>query len=1152
MSSTEQYSLLQHKISALRRKENLLDFYRGLLVFFAGIILLALFASMIENFFVLTSQERWPLVLSGALVASAGFSYFCLLPLARYLNFIRSYDDLLLCGKVGRAFPEIRDRLGNALSLYMRSGTPDRYTSSGMLHAFVVEVYEQSRTFDFTRAADVSRIRKPARFLASAFVLLAFVMIAYYQPFMLSMNRLLHPGTVLQPVIPFAISIDPGDCEILYGQTATLSARIHPLVPDVTVPGKLSVFIRPEGVDQYREETVRSDSAGRFTYSIANCRQSFMYYAEASTRSYGRQHSARSGNYTLTVVRRPSVKRLQVELNGPSYSKTETRQLEDNAGDIAALRGTKVKWTLVSTKPLRQASVVFQDSSSKPMRVSAYTPYKAEGEMILMKSGRYHFELTDTAGIASSDPIEYPVTVFSDEYPVIRLIEPDKDFDINETMLVAMTGDIQDDFGFTKLSLNYKLDETRGFLPPQEQYMTLDLSYLLAEDITQSTLQYTWNLEKLNLQPEDVMSFYLEVFDNDRISGPKASQSAIRRLRFPSLSEMFAEANQQQNQVIDKTEDLIKAADEIKKETDELNKDLLKNKKLDWKDQEKAKQLIEKQQKIQENIRDVQKQVQELSNKLSENKLISKETLDKYQELQKLLSEIYNKDFQEMMQKLQQSMKQNLDQRQMKEAMKQLQTDQESLKRSLDRTVELLKRIKVEQMFDQLKKETDDLIRRQEQIQSENAKNPSKETRQSLSKEQERAEETLNKIQKQSEDLKSMIRDIDKNYRTDELDKTIGQMKSGKTQGKMQKSSQSLSSNPSSSKEEKQNQESISEELDSLSRQMKKARDEYQKQQNDQVMSAMRKIVFDLLELSRQQEALIGETRSTPLYSSRLQGVTQKQGDIRAGLSGVTDQLAELSNQTFFVTSTLGKTVGKAVTAMNESIRSLEDRSTSSAAEHQNRAMVSVNDAVKLLMQSMNRMQQGQSGTGLQQMMDELRQMAGQQGKINEGTIPFSQGQGQEGNEGQMSLEQQAALARMMAEQQALRDALEQMGGQLQGQESLKGQLGNMAREMDEVIRDMKNRNVGRETIRRQQQILQRMLDASRSMREKEFSEKRKGETAKDYLSKSPGGLPDNLTDRKDKLRRDLMRSMKEGFAKDYEELIRLYFEALGNIELKE
>ncbi len=98
---------------------------------------------------------------------------------------------------------------------------------------------------------------------------------------------------------------------------------------------------------------------------------------------------------------------------------------------------------------------------------------------------------------------------------------------------------------------------------------------------------------------------------------------------------------------------------------------------------------------------------------------------------------------------------------------------------------------------------------------------------------------------------------------------------------------------------------------------------------------------------------------------------------------------------------------------------------------------------------------------------------------------------------------------------------------------------------MEEVVQDLQQRKISQRTINRQQQILQRLLDAQKSVRKQDYSRKRKAETAKKYLPINPGDLPPDLGERSIQIQRDLLKALKEGYTRDYQELIRKYFEAL-------
>ena len=1144
MSALELYIELKAKISALRQRENLLSLYTGGLWFVSSFFIIGLTAGLIEIFISTDPLERWIIDVLALVSLSISFTVLLIYPFLRFIGIAYSYDDLTLAKKIGQRFPEIKDRLANAIQVYLERETSSY--SDSLVQAALQTVQSAAQKLDFRLAVDEKRITLTLRRSAAITIIALAVFFTFYNPLTNAFGRLLNPSLTITDPLPFAWKILPGNAEILQGQNVTIRIELIPEPNTMpTLPDRISIWTRPAGVETYKEEVIKKESNGDFRFELQNIRQSLSYFISAIDKNSSRRRTLKSEEFQLAVIKRPVVKRLQIEIDYPDYSKLDTRVLDENVGDVTALKGSVIKLNVESTKPLEKAQIVFSDSSQLSFRLAKFSANKAEVSFNLTKNLSYHLLLEDREQVTSGDPVEYHVDVIADEYPLVKLTEPDKDLDINETMTVHLLTDLQDDFGLTKLILHYKIEQSKGIVPPQDEFSSLDLSFLINLLQISQSAAYNWNFSSIGLQPEDAMTYYLEVFDNDAVSGPKSSKSEVRRLRFPSLEEILSEINKEQDQHIEKAEDIAKESEDIKKELDEINQELLKeNKKLDWKDKEKIKQLAEKQEKMRKEIEAMKESLDKMTEKMKENKLLSKETLEKYQELQKLLSEVNSKEMQDIMQKLQQAMQNNFDPKQMKDALKNFKFDQESFKKNMDRTVELLKRIKAEQMFDQLKKQAEDLQRRQEQLNelSQNIKNDNE--RNALAKEQEKITQSLDRLKQNSKELKDLVKDIDKNVASKELDKAIDQLESGQMQQQMGQSESAIQQGQQASQENKQNQQEIKKGLDSLAQQLKKAQQEFQQQQNKQVMEAMQKIVIDMLEISKDQERIMEESQSLTFASPKFRSLAQEQADVLSNMGRVTENLIELSNKTFYVTTALGKIVGQSLSAMNDAVKDLEERNTIRAVNNQNSSMVAVNDAVKFLLKSMDKMNNGQSGTGLEQLMEDLQKMAGQQQGINDGTMSFG---GQ--NPGTLTPEQQSQLGRMMAEQQALKESLENMQSGLEGHQDIKGKLENMAKEMDEVIKDMEKKNISRETIQRQQKILQRMLDATKSQQEKDLSEKRKGETAKEYMTRSPNELPKDLTDRKNKLRQELLKEMKQGYSKDYEELIKKYFEALGNLD---
>ena len=96
---------------------------------------------------------------------------------------------------------------------------------------------------------------------------------------------------------------------------------------------------------------------------------------------------------------------------------------------------------------------------------------------------------------------------------------------------------------------------------------------------------------------------------------------------------------------------------------------------------------------------------------------------------------------------------------------------------------------------------------------------------------------------------------------------------------------------------------------------------------------------------------------------------------------------------------------------------------------------------------------------------------------------------------------------------------------------------------MDRVVNDMQSRNITPETIRRQERILTRLLDASRSMRTQDYDNRRVTKAGKDVMTQSPGPL--NLSNSQSAEEQQLLRLIRENFPPEYQKVIIKYYRLL-------
>jgi hypothetical protein len=329
--------------------------------------------------------------------------------------------------------------------------------------------------------------------------------------------------------------------------------------------------------------------------------------------------------------------------------------------------------------------------------------------------------------------------------------------------------------------------------------------------------------------------------------------------------------------------------------------------------------------------------------------------------------------------------------------------------------------------------------------------------------------------------------------------------------------------------------------MEQLHSDLKKAQDEMLKNDQKKIMAKMQKITENLLKLSENEENLIGETKGLSNYSDQYPVVAGSQQKIIEGMSHVIRDIIDLSHETFFISPQISKSLGSANGNMRKSLSELENRRQTPARNYQNQAMAGINESVLSMNQSMEMMSGAGSATGFEQYLEQMQKMVGRQGQLNQESLNFFKQ-----NQGSLSMQQQGQLKRMAAEQRAIQKAMENISNEMQNRSDILGRLDHMADEMGKVVEELQTLSIDRKTIDRQQQILSRMLDAQKSVREKEYSKKRLAEIGKKYRRKSPED-PTNMEDpRMKQLSLELNRALQEGFNPDYEKLIEEYFRALN------
>jgi hypothetical protein len=106
------------------------------------------------------------------------------------------------------------------------------------------------------------------------------------------------------------------------------------------------------------------------------------------------------------------------------------------------------------------------------------------------------------------------------------------------------------------------------------------------------------------------------------------------------------------------------------------------------------------------------------------------------------------------------------------------------------------------------------------------------------------------------------------------------------------------------------------------------------------------------------------------------------------------------------------------------------------------------------------------------------------------------------------------------------------------------GRLDRAIEAMDEVIKDLDQGTVSERTLRLEERIISRLLDAQRSINTRDYEKTRRSQSAEDIFSKKLY-LPSDQPEAKS-LREAIQKAMKLKAPGEFEDLIRLYFRALA------
>lgn len=1024
--------------------------------------------------------------------------------------------------------PALKNRLIASLQLADRArSNPEQY-SLELIDLTIRQAAQLCEQTDFAAALDRSRMKRALRWGGIGLGAAILVAVLFPGLSMRSWEAYSNPLTDYSPPVPFALSVEPGSTEAVKFDDFKIVARVN----GSDLPRTMTVYHRIEGggwrsigpVASVGPEQVLDDknSQREFRQVIPQIKHDFDYYVQAG--------EVRSPIYSVTAVDRPRVTGLRMEVLYPKYTGLQTQVIDENDGTISAPVGTDMKMRIASNRRLASATIMYSDGEQLPLEVR---PDYADAEFKVQKNRSYHFVLIDESGRTNPHPIEYPVTAIPDRDPSVEIVLPGHNMDLDDNMAVDMKIVARDDYGFNNVVLH-----TRWLSEGRERAVR---EFEIPDGKGQAErleLGYFWDLAGWGMMPEDVIHYYVEVTDNDAVTGPKTAQSKTYTVRLPSLDEMIAEYESSRDADILSLDKILEGERELQQKIDELRRDLAQNQPLDWERQKNLQDLTSQGKQLEKELDQIAESMQQQLEQAQKQKLQSVEMLQKMAEAQELFKEIATEEMKEAMRKLQEAMEQ-LDPKDVEKALSEMNLSQEEMIKRLDRTIDYFKRLQAEQKVDTFVRRLEEMLNQQNALNDEANKSQAEQLP-DLAPSQDRLKNDFNELAGDMAAAESLLT-TNKVAPEDQVKQFCNSAQKSDAPSHMQKASQGM--NDQQKEQAGKEGEKSSESLAALLEEMKSFQQNMASKLKEQLAKQMREALDKTLYLSEKQEDLLDQSEQLDPNSLSLRDMAAEQEALRAATERLAQEVAEMSKKSSCLSGQLGQCLSNSIGQMQSSAQSLSDRRGSSARNSQRDAMSDLNAAAQQLAKGMDKNagqcqnpgscdNPGNSGMG------KMKSLAQRQGRLNQ-EMPGPTGSGK------MSLEERQALSRLKAEQQAIQRGVDDLHSDIGDDRSQLGRLDKLSEEMKRVVESMEKSDVSEETLERQRRIYTRMLDFQHSLEKQDYKEERKARFGEDILRASPDQLDDShgLTD--EEYQRLMTRYQEEGYPPEYENVIREYFRAL-------
>lgn len=1043
------------------------------------------------------------------------FSYLAILAFILYRFILIPLRGLFRMGKVlsheeaskiiGNHFPEVSDKLLNTLQLQHNA----EGSTNELLIAGIQQKIGELRPVPFVQAINFKDNVPYLRYLIIPVMALVIILFTNASIVKDGTLRLVKYNETFEKQAPFKFILENTDLEGVQNEDVEIKVKT---VGD-EIPAE--VYLNLDG----KRYKMRKEDLSEHVFTVKNIQKSFNFHFWADEYTSSEQE--------FKVLAKPVLSAFKVKLDYPAYTGIKDETLK-NIGDLNLPEGTVVNWEF-ETKNTDFLELLFEDSVQRlDSRGSGRYQYQKRflsPSVYYLKTGSNQFK--------TKDSVLYRVNVNRDAFPQIDLEEKQ---DTVNSLTTYFIGEASDDYGLSKLEFKYRFVEGEN---REKEYKAVPIG--IDKSRKEQQFYYIWDLKLLGLKPGEKIEYFFELWDNDGIHGAKSVKSKAQVFAVPTAKELKKENQEKSEEIKNKLEDAIKETKDLGMELKDLQRKMLEKKNLDWKDKKKVDDLLKKQEELRQQIEELKQENKQKNQKQNDFTPLQQEMLQKQQQLEKMFDELFNDELKKMMEELRKMMEQE-NKEMMKDELEKMELSEKELNKELDRMLELYKKFEVEQgIQDQIDK-LDELSEKEEKLAEETAKQ--EKSKEELNKAQDSINKEFDDLKKEMDRLDSLNKELE-----DPMDLEMPEEEQLDSISQDMEDSQEEMKDGENSKAS-QKQKSAAEKMKKLSKQMSSMMQQQEEEQQAEDYESLRMLLENLVQLSFDQENLMEQFAAVSGYNPQYIKLVQQQKKLADDAKMVEDSLLALSKRVIQLSGYINEEIGKVNSNLSRSMRSLADRKSREARVSQQYTMTSLNNLAVMISDVLKNMQeemmQNSGGGGgskkkqkkgnsksVKKMKEMQKQLGDQLKKMRDG---MQKGE-QPGSEGwAKSAAQQEQIRRMLQE---LKKQMQESG---QGQEA--GELQKTIEEMEKLEKDLVNKRLNLETIKRQQEIETRMLEHEKAEEERDQDNKRESKQAQEIQRQLPPALEEYLKQKQKEA--ELLKNVPAKLKPYYKEKTKEYFKEIS------